>query len=126
MSMRTPLARAKGHGSAKEGVHHWWMQRVTAIAMVPLTLWFAFAVAGLVGADHATVSAWFQAPVNMVLAVVYLATLFYHASLGVQVIIEDYVHSEGAKFAAALAAKFVIYLAGATAILSALRISFGG
>src|SRR6266516_5939430 len=91
--MRSPLGRAIGLGSAKEGVEHWWAQRLTAIALVPLTLWFVIAIIGLVGADLETVQNWAGRPLPAILLVLLLIATFYHTSLGLQVVIEDYVHA---------------------------------
>src|SRR5215467_5939885 len=92
--MRSPLGRAIGLGSAKEGVDHWWAQRITAIALVPLSLWFVSAAIGLVGADLDTVQNWIGLPLPAILLILLLIGMFYHLSLGLQVVIEDYVHSE--------------------------------
>ncbi len=124
MSLRTPLARARGLGSAKEGVSHWWAQRVTALALVPLTLWFAASILSLTQADHAAAVAWIGAPLNSALLILLLIGLFYHAILGLQVVIEDYVHSEGAKLVTLLAMKFILVLLGAIAVVSVLRVAF--
>ncbi len=91
MSLRTPLSEAKGLGSAKEGVGHWWMQRLTAVALVPLAIWFAFAAAMLGSASYETMVAWLQSPVVAVLLILFIAATFYHTQLGLQVIVEDYV-----------------------------------
>ncbi len=106
MHLRTPLSQAKGLGSAKEGVNHWWMQRVTAVANVPLTLWFVISMLGLQGADYTTAITWIQSPINTALAALMVANLFYHMSLGLQVVIEDYVHIKPIKLAALLAVRF--------------------
>src|SRR5437763_3883690 len=92
--MRSPLGRAIGLGSAKEGVEHWWRQRVSALALVPLTLWFVIAVIGLVGADRQALVAWLHNPMSAVLMVLLLIATFYHTALGLQVVIEDYIHRE--------------------------------
>jgi succinate dehydrogenase / fumarate reductase membrane anchor subunit len=126
MDLRSPLARARGLGSAKEGVNHWWAQRVTAIALVPLALWFVISLLAAVGADHATVVNWIGHPVNTVLMVALLVAMFYHSYLGLQVVIEDYVHTEGVKLAALLIVKFLVILLGAACALAVLRIAFGG
>jgi succinate dehydrogenase / fumarate reductase membrane anchor subunit len=126
MSLRTPLARARGLGSAKEGVNHWWAQRITAVALVPLTLWFVIFLLRIAHADYFTAVAWISWPINTVLLVALLFTTFYHAYLGVQVVIEDYVHAEGVKLASLLAVKFLLILLGGAAILAVLRIAFGG
>jgi succinate dehydrogenase / fumarate reductase membrane anchor subunit len=126
MSLQTPLGRARGLGSAKEGVSHWWTQRVTAIALVPLTLWFVVSLLGVAGADYETVVAWIARPFNTVLLIALLISTFYHAILGLQVIIEDYVHHEGTKVASLLVIKFLLVLLGGSAVLAVLRIAVGG
>lgn len=125
-SMRTPLARVRGLGSAREGVHHWWMQRLTAIALVPLTLWFVVSVAGLAGMDHAQAVAWIGAPVPAVLLVLLIGATFWHAQLGVQVVIEDYVHNEAIKLTALIAVKFAAIVLAVASIFAVLRLAFGG
>ena len=92
MSLRTPLSEAKGLGSAKEGAAHWWLQRLTAVALIPLVIWLAFAVAMLGSANYETVLAWLQKPYVTVLLILFIAATFYHTQLGLQVIVEDYVH----------------------------------
>ena len=126
MDLRTPLARARGLGSAKEGVNHWWGQRVTAIALVPLTLWFVVSLLIVARAEYAEVVAWVGAPINTVLLVAFLFSMFYHAYLGLQVVIEDYVHAEGLKISSLLIVKFLLILLGAAAILAVLRLALGG
>jgi succinate dehydrogenase / fumarate reductase, membrane anchor subunit len=125
-SMRTPLARVRGLGSAKEGVHHWWAQRLTAIALVPLTLWFVISVAGLAGMDHAEATAWIGSPAVTVLLVLLVAATFWHAQLGVQVVIEDYVHNEAIKLVSLVAVKFAAVLLAVATIVAVLRLAFGG
>src|ERR1700745_1563582 len=92
--MGSPLGRAVGLGSAKEGVEHWWLQRITAVALVPLSLWFVIAIIRLGGADVDSVRDWVGNPLPAILLVLLLFATFYHASLGLQVVIEDYVHGE--------------------------------
>lgn len=126
MSIRTPLARARGLGTAKDGTHHWWMQRVTSVALVPLVLWFSISVIFLVRAHDAALGAvqsWLGNPVNAGLMIALLAAMFYHAKLGAQVIIEDYVHPESAKIAALLIVQFLLFLLGAIAIVSVFKIA---
>lgn len=120
MSLRTPLSEARGLGSAKEGVGHWWNQRLTAIALVPLTLWFGFSVALLGTADYYTVVDWIAHPVNAVLLTLMLAVGFWHGALGIQVVIEDYVATEWKKITLLLLVQFaaaVLALAGIFAVL---------
>jgi succinate dehydrogenase / fumarate reductase, membrane anchor subunit len=123
MSLRTPLSQARGLGSAKEGVHHWWMQRVTAVALVPLVLWFAFSVATLGAADHAVLVAWLARPWNTVLMVLFLVALLYHSMLGVQEVVLDYVSGEAARMVWMLAIKFVHVLLAAASVLAVLRVA---
>lgn len=123
MSVRTPLARARGLGAAHGGTHHWWVQRATSIVMVPLVLWFSFSLAMLGPADHATASAWLAHPVNAVLALVLIAAMFHHMQLGLQVVIEDYVHSRWQKFAALILAKFATLVFGVGAVFAVLKVA---
>lgn len=124
MSLRTPLARARGLGSAKEGVGHWWAQRVTALALIPLTLWFAISLMSVAHADYADAVAWIGSPLNSALLILLLVSLFYHAILGLQVVIEDYVHGEGTKLATLLIVKFILVLLGAVAVVAVLQVAF--
>ena len=123
--LRSPVGRAIGLGSAKEGVEHWWLQRVTAVALVPLTLWFVVAVVRLSSADIDAVRDWVGRPLPSILLVLLLIATFWHGSLGLQVVIEDYVHS-GAKFAALVAVRLGCFALAGAGILAALRIAFGG
>jgi succinate dehydrogenase / fumarate reductase, membrane anchor subunit len=119
--MRSPLGRAIGLGSAKEGVEHWWMQRITAIALVPLILWFVTALIGLVGADLETMQNWVGRPLPAILLVLLLISTFYHMALGLQVVVEDYVHVELAKLALVIAIRlfcFALAVAGIFAVVS--------
>src|SRR4029077_18331937 len=100
--MRSSLGRAIGLGSAKEGVGHWWRQRVSALALVPLILWLVISVIGLIGADHAAFVAWVRSPMPAVLLILLLVATFYHTALGLQVVIEDYVHGEAMRLSALL------------------------
>jgi succinate dehydrogenase / fumarate reductase membrane anchor subunit len=118
------LARARGLGAAKKGVQHWWLQRVSAIALVPLLLWFTASITQLAGADHAAVTAWLARPMVAVLLVLLLFAAFYHLKLGLEVVIEDYVHGVFAKHAMLLASGFGCVLLGAIAVFSVLKIAF--
>src|SRR5690606_20285461 len=111
MSYRTPLGRVLGLGSAHEGVGHWWIQRLTAVALIPLTLWLFFALVALGSPDYQTVREWMSTPVNAVLASLLVLTLSYHSRLGVQVVVEDYVHHRGLKLAALVLVDFLHLLA---------------
>jgi succinate dehydrogenase / fumarate reductase membrane anchor subunit len=122
---RSPLARAIGLGSAKEGVGAWWAERVSAVALVPLTLWFAASIIAHTGSDYATFIAWLRAPVSAVLMVLLLIALFHHTALGLQVVIEDYVHS-GVKFAAVIGVRLGSFAFAVAGVVASLRIAFGG
>jgi succinate dehydrogenase membrane anchor subunit len=125
MSMQTPLARARGLGSAKEGLHHWWSQRLTAIALVPLSLWFIYSLVVVTGADYATVVAWLANPLNAVLMLLFIFSLYYHAALGVQVVIEDYIDSEWQKIASLILIKFLALLGAFSAAIAVLKVYLG-
>ena len=124
--IRTPLARARGLGSARYGVHHWWAQRLTAIALIPLVVWFAISLVMMSGADYGAVRAWIGAPVVMVLLILTVAVGLHHGQLGLQVVIEDYVHGDGWKLALIVAVRFIAILFGLAAVVAILRIGFGG
>ncbi len=123
MSIRTPLARVRGLGTAKDGTHHWWMQRVTSIALVPLVLWFVISMLAYSHTDYATFQHWLSNPINAGLMVTFLFTMFYHAKLGMQVIYEDYVRPECAMYTALLVTQFALFLLGAIAIVAVLKIA---
>jgi succinate dehydrogenase / fumarate reductase membrane anchor subunit len=124
--LRTPLARARGLGSAKAGVHHWWAQRLTAIALIPLVVWFAVSLVMMSGAEYEVVRAWIGSPIVMVLLILTIAVGLHHAQLGIQVVIEDYVHSDGWKLALIVAVRFLAVFFGLAAIVAILSIGFGG
>ena len=124
--MRSPLGRAVGLGSAKEGVEHWWRQRLTAIALVPLGLWFVASLLAHVGGGYEQTLAWLGRPVPAILMIVLIAITVYHAALGVQVVVEDYVHREWVKLGALIALRFACVLLGVAGIFAVLRIAVGG
>jgi succinate dehydrogenase / fumarate reductase, membrane anchor subunit len=124
--LRTPLSRARGLGSAKEGVHHFWAQRITAVALIPLVVWFAISLIMMSGADHAVVRAWIGSPAVMVLLTLTIVIGLHHAQLGMQVVIEDYVHNDGMKLALIVLMRFIAVFFGLAAIVAILRIGFGG
>lgn len=126
MSQRSPLARVRGLGSAKEGVAHWWGQRLTAIALVPLCLWFVGSLVGLAGADRAAVAAWAGSPLVAALLILLIVATFYHAYLGLQVVIEDYVQSEALKLCSLLLVKAASLLLGLIGVLAVLRLLVAG
>jgi succinate dehydrogenase / fumarate reductase membrane anchor subunit len=124
--LRTPLSRARGLGSAKQGVHHWWAQRITAVALIPLVAWFAISLIMLSGADYAVVRAWIGSPVVMVLLTLTIVIGLHHGQLGMQEVVEDYVHSEGLKLTLIVLLRFTAVFFGLAAIVAILRIGFGG
>lgn len=123
MSLRSPLGRVRGLGSAKEGVEHWRTQRLTAIALVPLSLWFVFGLIGAIGGDYESTRAWLSAPLVAAGMLGLIVALFYHATLGLQVVIEDYVSHKGARIAALVGVRLVFSLAALVAVVSILKIS---
>lgn len=125
-SMRTPMGRVRGLGAAKDGTGHWWAQRLSALALIPLAVWFVGSVIAMAGADHAAMMAWIGSPVVAGFLILLIVATFYHAVLGVQVVIEDYVHHEGMKFAAIIALKGAAIVLGLAAVLAVLTILFQG
>lgn len=121
--MRSPLSKARGLGSAKEGVEHFWTQRVTAVALVPLCLWFAFSLAMIGRADYVAVHHWVAAPSVAVTLVLFVAITAYHSMLGVQVVVEDYVEGEAGKLTGILLNKFVHTIVAAAGIFAVLKIA---
>ena len=124
--LRSPLGRAIGLGSAKAGVEHWWAQRVSAVALIALGLWFAASLVSLAGADRAAIVAWLRAPVPAILAVLLLIAVFYHGALGMQVVIEDYVHAEWLKVSSLVLMRLICIGLAVAGIFAVLRIAFGG
>jgi succinate dehydrogenase / fumarate reductase membrane anchor subunit len=125
MSLRSPLGKVLGMGSAKDGTGHWWAQRVSAVALIPLTLWFMFSLLALPALDYATVRAWLSFPWSGFLAVLLVAVLTYHSYLGTTEVIEDYVHSAGMKLLSLLLLRFLYVLVGGASIFAILRVAFG-
>ncbi len=122
-TMRSPLGRVRGLGSAKGGTHHWWMQRVTSAALLPLTIWFALSAVSLAGASHAETVAWIARPWNALLLLVTIGISFQHTASGMQVIIEDYANSEWAKLAGILAVRAICWLLALASALAVLRVA---
>ncbi len=122
---RTPLARARGLGSAKDGLGHWWAQRLTAIALIPLVVWFAISLVMLTGADYNVARAWIGSPLVMVLLILTIAIGLHHGQLGMQVVLEDY--TSGAwRVTLIVLVKFIAVIFGLGAIVAILRIGLGG
>ena len=125
VDLRTPLARARGLGSAKDGTRHWWMQRITAIALVPLAVWLVASLVSIGAADHARTVEWIRSPAVGIVLLLTIAALFHHAQLGLQVIIEDYVRTEWKKLAALIAVKLLAVATAVIAAFSVLAIALG-
>jgi succinate dehydrogenase / fumarate reductase, membrane anchor subunit len=123
--MRSPLGRAVGLGSAKGGVDHWWAQRITAVALVPLSLWFVSSVIGLVGADLESVQNWVSQPLPAILLILLLIATFYHASLGLQVVIEDYVHTELVKLGLIVLLRLLCFGFAVAGIFAVVSVALG-
>jgi succinate dehydrogenase / fumarate reductase membrane anchor subunit len=118
--MQAPLARARGLGSARSGSRHWSLQRVSALALAPLTVWFVISFMALISADHRSYSQWIGSPLNAVLMILLVIVLFHHMSLGLQVIAEDYLHTDWIKLFAIISIQFgclVLVVAGVVSIL---------
>ena len=122
MSLRTPLGRVLGLGTAKDGTSHWWGQRVSAVALLLLGLWFAWLLAVTPDFSHAAVVAEIGRPINSILLLLLAVTLAYHSYLGIQVVIEDYVHAPGLKVATLLFSRFAHILLVAAAVFAILKI----
>jgi succinate dehydrogenase / fumarate reductase membrane anchor subunit len=125
MSLRSPLSRVLGLGSAKNGTAHWWAQRVTAVALVPLTLWFVFSLLTLPDFEYETVRTWLSVPITGFLSVLLVSVLSYHSYLGTIVITEDYVASSGMKVLSLMILRFLYVLAGGAAMFAIFRVVFG-
>ena len=125
MSLRTPLGRVLGMGSAHDGIGHWWAQRVSAVALIPLTLWFLISLLMLPSLDYSTVKTWLSFPLSGFLGVLLVASLSYHSYLGTAVVVEDYLHAAGMKLLVLLSLRFLYVLAGGAGIFAILRIAFG-
>lgn len=117
-SRRSPLAGARGLGSAKTGVDHWWTQRVSAAALVPLTLWFVASLIAHLGADYTSVTNWLTSPFSATLMMLYLAAIYYHAQLGLQTVVEDYVHTELTKLTMLIGLQFFNTLLAVASVVS--------
>src|SRR4051794_7256330 len=122
---RSPLGRARGLGAARSGSKHWWAQRLTSIALVPLTLWFIWSVLRLTNASQVDVADWLSSPLRAALMLALIFATFHHLQLGLQVVIEDYVQQEGIKFAAVLAVKGVCVLLALICAICALILCLG-
>jgi len=125
-SLRSPLGRAVGLGSAGGGVHHWWLQRLTSIALVPLTMWFVVSILSLPTLDQVTVIAWMAQSWTAVLLILLVLVAAWHSQLGVRVIVEDYVHSAGTKTLTLVLVTFAHTLLAVAGVFAILKVAFGG
>ncbi|HEX3485960.1 MAG TPA: succinate dehydrogenase, hydrophobic membrane anchor protein [Micropepsaceae bacterium] len=121
--LRTPLAKIEGLGSAKAGTLHFWHQRMTAVALVPLSIWFAASALAYVGADQGAVATYFAEPLNAVPMFLFIIASTYHMSLGMQIIIEDYIHQEGQKIAALMLNRFAAWAIGAASTFALIKMA---
>ena len=120
--MRSQLGRVRGLGAARSGVGQWWGERVTSLALVPLTLWFIWATIRLLGAPHEAVQNWMASPVTIVLMLCLVLATFHHMQLGLQVVIEDYVHVESTRFLLLLGVRGLTAILALLCIVSVLRL----
>lgn len=126
MNYQTPLGRARGLGSARVGSRHWWRQRVTAVALFPLALWFAVVFASLPEVNYETAVRWLSAPWNTILVLSFILLSLFHAMLGLQIVVEDYVHEDWLKILGLLSVRLVSAFLALSAVFAVLRIVFLG
>jgi succinate dehydrogenase / fumarate reductase membrane anchor subunit len=125
MSLRSPLGKVLGAGSAKEGVHHWWLQRLTSIALVPLTIWFVVSLLSLPSFEHVTLVTWIAQSWTALLLILFILVATWHSQLGVRVVVEDYVHG-GSKTLTLVVITFIHAVVAAAGIFAVLKVAFGG
>ncbi len=125
MNLDTPLARVRGLGSAKHGTEHFWQQRVTAILLAPLCIWLVISLLSLDLQNYRAVVDWLRQPINSMLMLILVLTACHHGQLGVQVVIEDYLHNDWQKIACLIMIKFLAMVAGLASILAILRVFQG-
>jgi len=126
MSIRTPIARVRGLGAAKNGTHHWWLQRLTAIALVPLTIWFVITLMSHFGMSRAELARWMRSPSTATPMALFLITAFWHLKLGLQVVIEDYVHHEGWKLGLVVLMNLLVVAFAVAGLASIFFLAMGG
>jgi len=125
-SLRSPLGAVSGLGSAKGGAHHWWLQRLTSIALVPLSIWFTVSILALPSMDRATVITWMAQSWTALLLIVLVLVATYHSQLGARVVVEDYVHAPGMKTLTLVILTFVHTLLAVAGVFAILKVAFGG
>jgi succinate dehydrogenase / fumarate reductase membrane anchor subunit len=124
MRLETPIGRVRGLGSARSGAHHWWLERLTSVGALVLFLWLIASVLMLPSLDYGTVTEWLRQPLAAVPMLLLIVTTFWHLKMGLQVILEDYVHEEGTKLFSIVLLNFFVLGAGALAFFAVLRIAF--
>jgi len=124
--LRSPLAKAKGLGASGDASHHFWVQRLSALGLVPLVLWICFNIAFLPEANYATVVTWLQSPFNGIMTLLFVIVSLFHAQLGLQVIIEDYISSHAVRLFGVLFIKFLSYFLMAAGVYAVIKITLGG
>ena len=126
MSLRTPLGKVLGLGAARDGVQHWWTQRLTSVALVPLSIWFVVSLLTLPSLDHATVVAWISQSWTALLLIILVLVATWHSQLGVRVVVEDYVHGTGARTVTLVALLFAHVLLAGAGVFAILKVACGG
>ncbi|MDE2337917.1 MAG: succinate dehydrogenase, hydrophobic membrane anchor protein [Gammaproteobacteria bacterium] len=126
MSLRSPLGQVLGRGAAKEGVHHWWVQRLTAVALVPLAIWFVVSLLSLPTLSYPVVSAWMGQAWTAVLLILFVLSAAWHSQLGVRVVVEDYVHGRGMRTVALALVTYLHVLAAAAGVFAVIKVALGG
>lgn len=122
MQYRTPLSRARGLGSIQSGTHHWWMQRVTAVALIPLSFFSIGLLDLMINSSYQETVAWLSTPFHSTVIIAWIISVFYHAALGLQVVIEDYIAVEGVKIITVWAVNLFFFLLALAAVIAVLRI----
>jgi len=126
MKYRSPLSKAIGSGSAKHGFSHWWLQRVSAIALIPLTLWFVYSMVCLSTVGYSEAVAWLASPINATIMLLFTLTALFHAQTGLQTVIEDYIHVTWLNITLLLLVKFASVIMAVLAVISVLKVVLGG
>ena len=126
MSLRSPLGRVLGTGAAHDGVRHWWLQRLTSIALVPLTVWFVVSLLTLPSLGYGTLVAWMSQSSTALLLILLVLTAAWHSQLGVRVVVEDYVHGAGARTLTLVVISFAHVLLAVAGVFAILKVAFGG
>ncbi len=122
--MNSKLARVRGMGSAKDGTHHWWMQRLTALALIILSVWFIGSIMGLIGADRGQIIYWLQQPWCIIMMALFVISGLYHGTIGMQVVVEDYVHHPARKFILIAGMQMLMVFSIAVAVYALCKIAF--